>query len=379
MFKNFRTLIALVIFTGSFVAASAQTKPLNITTTAVPFLRIAPDARSGGMGDAGIATSPDANSSLWNIAKIPFARSKSAIGVTYIPWLRALSLKDVYYTSLAGYYQLDETQAISSSFKYFSLGNIQFIDDNGNNLNSFRPREYSFDAGYSRKLSNKLALGIALRYIHSSLAKGNYNGQTYKPASAVAGDINLFHDGTNGMTSSGLNWGVTVSNLGSKISYTNNDSRKDFLPANLGVGLAYTKVFNEATKATFTVDVNQLLVASPPELSGNNTSADSAAIENYRNKGVLSSAGSSFNNGPGQISAGAEVMFQEQFVLRGGYFYETKRNGGRRYYTVGGGLNYESLGLNFSFLIPSNKNGNGTISPLENTFRTSILFNLGRK
>ena len=168
-------LTALVMLTGSAFVVNAQSSsnPINVVTTAVPFLRISPDARSGGMGDVGIATIPDANSSFWNQAKIPFAVSKSAIGLTYTPWLKGLDLNDVYLASLAGYYQLDDQQAISASLRYFSLGNIQFTDALGNDLNLFRPREFAFDAGYSRKLSDKLGLGIALRFINSNLAGSN--------------------------------------------------------------------------------------------------------------------------------------------------------------------------------------------------------------
>lgn len=373
MFKNNFTLIALVFFTGGFISVTAQTKPLNIVTTAVPFLRIPSDARAGGMGDVGIATSADANAAFLNNAKTPFANNNGAIGFTYTPWLRGLGLQDVYLGSVAGYYKLDETQAISASLKYFSLGNIQFTDEMGNNLNSTKPKEYSFDAGYSRKLSDKLALGIALRYIHSSLASGSYNGQSYKAASAVAGDISLFHDGTSGMSTSGLNWGVTITNLGSKISYTNDANRKDYLPANLGVGLAYTKIFSEDSKITVALDVNKLLVPTPPQLSGSGTTGDSTAIANYRSKGVINSVFSSFNNGPGQIAAGAEFMYQNQFALRGGYFYESPAKGDRKFFTFGVGLYYNMFGVNFSYLIPS---GNYAVhSPLENTFHTTMIIN----
>ena len=376
MYKNYFTLILFIFFSQGFINVTAQTKPLNIVTTAVPFLRIPSDARAGGMGDVGIATSPDANASLLNNAKTPFANNRGGIGFTYTPWLRGLGLQDVYLGTVAGYYQLDETQAISGSLKYFSLGNIQFTDEMGNTLNSTKPNEYSFDAGYSRKLSDKLALGIALRYIHSNLASGSYNGQSYKAASAVAGDISLFHDGTSGMTNSGLNWGVTLTNLGSKISYTNDANRKDYLPANLGVGLAYTKMFNEDSKVTFALDVNKLLVPTPPQLSGSGTSSDSTAIANYRSKGVLNSVFNSFNDGPGLIAAGAEFMYQNQFAIRGGYFHESEAKGGRKFFTVGVGLYYNMFGVNFSYVIPS---GNYAVhSPLENTFHTTMTINFNK-
>jgi hypothetical protein len=379
-------LIGLSILIVSAVSVGAQTQSINVVTTAVPFLRISPDARSGGMGDIGVATPADANSSFWNQAKIPFAQSKTAISVNYTPWLKSLNLNDVYLAAVAGYHQLDETQAISASMRYFSLGNIQFTDALGNDLNSYRPREFSFDVAYSRKLSDKLGLGIALRYINSSLANGTYNGQSYKAGSSVAGDLSLFHDGTgNDPNVSGLNWGIVLSNLGSKISYTNDVTQKDYIPANLGVGIAYVKVFDETSKATFGLDINKLMVPTPPLLSGNNTSADSLAIANYRNQGVLSSWFKSFGDAPGgfseelkefQISIGAEYTYSNQFAFRAGYFNESASKGNRKYFTIGAGINYNMFGLNFSYLIPSGAGVNR--NPLANTIRFGLIFNLDK-
>lgn len=384
--KNATLKLAALAFTvGCASTVFAQSDRINVVTSAVPFLRISPDARSGGMGDVGIATAPDANSSFWNHAKIPFAVSKSAIAVTYTPWLKGLDLNDVYLAAVAGYYQLDDLQGISASLRYFSLGNIQFTDALGNDLNTFRPREIAFDAGYSRKLSDKLGIGIALRYINSSLASGNYGGQSYKPGSAVAGDLSIFNDGTvNSADGSGFNWGVTLSNLGSKISYTNDATQKDYIPANLGLGIAYTKVFDETSKATFGLDVNKLLVPTPPQFSEDgNTAEDSIILLNYRNQGVVSSWFKSFGDAPGgfseelreyQISVGAEYLYNNQFALRAGYFHEGKTKGDRKYFTLGAGLNYNMFGLNFSYLIPS---GNGiNRNPLSNTLRFSLIFNL---
>jgi hypothetical protein len=379
-------LIALSIIMIGTLTTNAQTNSINVVTTAVPFLRISPDARSGGMGDVGIATAPDANSSFWNQAKIPFAQSKASIAVSYTPWLKGLGLSDVYLASVAGYYQLDENQAISSSLRYFSLGNIQFTDALGNDLSTYRPREFGFDVGYSRKLSDKLGLGIALRYINSSLASGTFNGQSYKAGSAVAGDISLFHDGTGSdPNASGLNWGVTLHNLGSKISYTNDATQKDYIPANLGIGVAYTKVFDETSKATFGLDINKLLVPTPPVITGN-ASTDSAKIAQYRNKGVVSSWVSSFGDAPGggseelkeiQVSLGAEYMYNNQFAFRAGYFYEAPTKGNRQYFTLGAGINYNMIGINLSYLIPSG--GGVNRNPLANTIRFSLVFNLDKE
>ncbi len=377
-----RLTALLMLIGGAFVVnAQSNTNPINVVTTAVPFLRISPDARSGGMGDVGIATTPDANSSFWNQAKIPFALSKSSIALTYTPWLKGLDLNDVYLASAAGYYKLDEFQAISASLRYFSLGNIQFTDNLGNDLQTYRPREFAFDAGYSRKLTDKLGIGIALRYINSNLASGqSASGSTYKTGNSVAADLSVFHDGTAGSADgSGLNWGVTLSNLGTKISYTNDASEKDFIPANLGLGVAYVKAFDETNKITFGLDINKLLVPTPPAIG------DSAGLANYHSKGVLSSWFSSFGDAPGgfseeikefQVSVGAEYSYNDQFAFRAGYFYEAPTKGDRKYFTVGAGLNYNMFGLNFSYLIPS---GNGiNRNPLSNTLRFSLIFNLDK-
>ncbi|MEO6456031.1 MAG: type IX secretion system outer membrane channel protein PorV [Ginsengibacter sp.] len=378
---------ALAFLIGSSCTLIAQTNRINVVTSAVPFLRISPDARSGGMGDVGIATAPDANSSFWNQGKIPFAVSKAAIAVTYTPWLKGLDLNDVYLASLAGYYQLDELQSISGSMRYFSLGNIQFTDAYGNDLNTFRPREFSIDAGYARKLSDNLGLGIALRYINSSLASGTYGGQSYKPGSAVCADLSIFHDGTaSHEDGSGFNWGATLTNLGTKISYSNDATQKDYIPANLGLGIAYTKVFDETSKATFALDVNKLLVPTPPLFSdAGSTAEDSIKLLKYHNQGVVSSWFSSFGDAPGgfaeevkefQVSVGAEYMYNNQFALRAGYFYEAPTKGDRKYFTLGVGLNYNMFGLNFSYLIPSGSGVNR--NPLSNTLRFSLIFNLDK-
>jgi hypothetical protein len=290
--------------------------------------------------------------------------------------LKDLGLNDVYLASLAGYHKLDEEQAVSASIRYFSLGNIQFTDFAGNNLQSFRPREFSFDLGYSRKLSEKLGVGVALRYINSNLAGGQaVNGVSYKAGNAVAGDLSLFHTGLN-ENGDGWNWGITLSNLGSKISYTSDATQKDYIPANLGLGAAYTKVFDEENRITFGIDLNKLLVPTPPSLS------DSAALSQYRSKSVINSWFSSLGDAGGigneikevQASLGAEYTYMDQFAFRAGYFYEDKLKGNRKYFTLGAGIKYNVFGLNFSYLIPS---GNGVNrNPLSNTLRFSLIFDL---
>ena len=357
----------------------------SVVTTAVPFLRISPDARSTGMGDVGIATMPDAYSGFWNIAKTPFAKSKFNIGATYTPWLNDLDLKDVYFATLAGYYKLDETQAISSSLRYFSLGSIQFTDALGNQLQQVRPREFAIDLGYSRKLSSKNGIGIALRYINSDLQGGNTNGINYKTGTSVAADLHYYHQGASA-TGSGFNWGVTLSNLGAKISYTGDKTQQDYIPANLGVGASYTKVFDADNTLTFALDLNKLLVPTPPsKLSTETDSTYTVRVGEYRNKGVVSSWFSSFsdseNNG-GELrevtaAVGAEFWYKNQFAFRTGYFYENPEKGNRKFFTVGAGLKYNMIGINLSYLLPS---GSGTNrNPLSNTVRFGLTFDLDKK
>lgn len=376
--------LVMIVAGGSYTAnAQTSTNNINVVTTAVPFLRIAQDARAAGMGDVGIATSADANSSFWNIAKTPFATNKFSISGNYTPWLKDLDLKDVYLASVAGYYKLDESQALTASLRYFSLGSIQFTDFNGSNVGVNRPREFAFDLGYARKLSTKNSLGVAVRYINSQLASGAINGINYKTGTSVAADLHFFHNGAK-ENGAGLNWGATLSNLGAKISYTDDATQKDFIPANLGIGAAYTKVLDADNKLTFAVDLNKLLVPTPPTQGNLTDSAYSVKLKDYRTKGVVSSWFSSFgdaeDNG-GELreitaSIGAEYWYKNQFAFRAGYFYENPEKGNRKFFTIGAGLKYNSLGINLSYLLPS---GNGTNrNPLSNTIRFGLIFDMSK-
>ncbi|MEP6676126.1 MAG: type IX secretion system outer membrane channel protein PorV [Ferruginibacter sp.] len=370
-------LTALVTLLGVMtISVNAQnTNKINVVTSAVPFLRISPDARSGGMGDIGIATSADANSIYWNLAKTPFSTNKAGIGATYTPWLKDLGLNDVYLATLSGYYKLDEMSALSASFRYFSLGKIQFTDNLGNDLNQFSPREFAFDLGYSRKLGAKSSLGLAARYINSNLTGGQTtNGASTKTGSTVAADLSFFHKGAK-ENGEGLSWGIVLSNLGGKISYSDNAIQKDFLPADLGIGIAYTKVVDESNKLTFGLDLHKLMVPTPP------ASTDTVGINNYRTKGVVSSWFSSFGDAPDgfseeikevQASVGAEYVYNNQFAFRAGYFYENPAKGNRKYFTLGAGLKYNMVGLNFSYLLPQGSGVNR--NPLSNTLRFSLTF-----
>jgi len=382
--KILKLTVGIFLLMGAISARAQQTDKINVVTTAVPFLRISPDARAGGMGDLGVATSPDAMSPIWNLAKVPFAQKNFSVGLTYTPWLKDLGLNDVYLLALAGYIKLDEESAIGGSIRYFSLGNIQFTDQGGNDYGSGRPREFGIDAGYTRKLSDKIGLGIGLRYIRSNLA-GNLaqSGTAYKPGSTFAGDISFFYTGQN-EAGEGWNIGAALTNLGGKIGYTNDATQKDYIPANLSLGTTYTKVFDEQNKITFGLDLHKLLVPTPPNFVDPSDSATYAAqVADYRNKGVVSSWFSSFGDAPGgfkeeikewQISTGAEYAYNDQFFFRAGYFYENKDKGNRKYFTVGLGVKYNVFGLNFSYLVPSGSGVNR--NPLSNTLRFGLIFDL---
>ena len=379
--KYFKLTAAFVLLAG-LNSLYAQTDSINVVTTAVPFLRISPDARAGGMGDLGVATSPDASSSFWNLAKTPFAEKNFSIGLTYTPWLKDLGLNDVYLLALSGYYKLSDQEAISGSIRYFSLGNIQFTNPNGDYWGDGRPREFGIDAGYSRKLSDKIGIGVALRYINSNLAAGAPStGTAYKAGSTVAGDLSFFYTGINS-SGNGWNVGATLTNLGGKVGYTNDAQQKDYIPANLSIGTTYTAAIDETNKIQFGIDVHKLLVPTPPKFTGD-ISTDSALVAKYRNKGVVGSWFSSFGDAPGgfkeelkefQVSIGGEYSYNDQFFVRAGYFYEDKTKGNRKYFTVGLGLKYNVFGLNFSYLVPSGSGVNR--NPLSNTLRFGLVFDL---
>lgn len=367
----FRGMALLIMTLSGMLTANAQDGNINVVTSAVPFLRISPDARAGGMGDVGIATLPDANSSFWNQAKIPFATQKSAIGLTYTPWLSDIT-SDVYLATLAGYHKLDDEQALTGSLRYFNMGNIQFTNMDNQPLGSSTPRELAFDLGYARKLTSKLSIGLQLRYINSKLATGPIGNVNYKPGNAFAADLSLFGNHLDD-AGQGFTWGVTFSNLGTRISYTDNAANKDYIPANMGVGGAYTFVLDEDSKLTFGADINKLLV---PALSSTATADE---IEEYYNRNVFESWFKSFGGANGglktlQVSTGAEFSYVNQFFARAGYFYENKSQGGRKYLTMGVGVRYNFIGANFSYLIPS---GSGvTRNPLSNTVRFGLTFDL---
>lgn len=343
--------------------------------TPVAFLTISPDARSGALGDAGVAISPDANAIYWNPAKLAFLEKKFGLAVNYTPWLRNL-VNDMSISTLNGYYKVDANQAIGLNLTYFNLGDIQFTDENGNPIRDFNSREFAIGGTYSRKLSNNLGLAVALRFIHSNLA-GNFNfvgtGMQVKPGNTAAGDVALYYNKDLNISGNDVNFafGANISNLGAKISYTTRDQR-EFIPTNLKVGTGITYNADPYNKITWALDFNKLLVPTP---NANGTRS---------NKTFISGALGSFGDAPDgfseeleeiSIATGLEYWYNDLFSARAGYFSESRDKGNRKYFTLGIGVRYQKLGFDFAYLIPQQKGAN---SPLADTLRFSLLLNFGQ-
>lgn len=342
--------------------------------TAVPFLRIIPDARSGAMGDVGIALTPDANSILYNASKLAIADKKWGASVNFTPWFRNLGINDMFMLHQAGYYQFGNKvkQAFGLSFQYFDLGKITWTDFNAQPIGEGNPYEMALTGSYSRQLSEKWSLGLSAKYIHSDLATNvlTPSGIEIQSGKAFAMDVSTTYKKPLllGNMRTNLMIGVVASNIGNKISYVRN---RDFLPANLGIGGAWEMPFHANHKLLVTVEFNKLLVVTPQpnDLTGS-----------WRNVSVVKGIFKSFSDAPNGFkeemqeittSMGLEYWLFQHFALRGGYFHENKNKGGREFYTVGGGVRHRMFGLNVSYLLPTNN----IRSPLDNTWRFSLLVN----
>jgi len=345
----------------------------NAITTAVPFLAISPDARHAALGDAGVATSPDANSSYWNAGKLAFIDKKYGGTISYTPWLGKI-VNDMSIAYLSGFYKITQEQVVSMSIKYFDLGDISFRDANNNPLGDFNPREFAFDATYSRMLSQKFGMGISARYIYSNLT-GAFSGIDAKPGSSVAADIGAYYTTPVGKASS-LSLGAQISNIGAKLSYTDNQN-KDFLPVNLRLGGAYTTELDPYNSITFVLDFNKLLVPTPPIRATDGT----IVYGKDDNRSLLGGMFGSFSDAPNgfkeemqefMTSVGVEYWFKEVFAGRVGYFNESTNKGNRKYMTLGLGFRRKQFGIDVAYLVPVNKRE----SPLAETLRFTLLFQL---
>ncbi|MFN9380887.1 MAG: type IX secretion system outer membrane channel protein PorV [Bacteroidota bacterium] len=352
----------------------------NTVVSAVPFLRIISDARSGAMGDAGIAVSADPNAMHFNASKLVFSDQSLGLAATYTPWLRSIGLNDVYLAYLTGFKKINDLQTVGFGLRYFSLGSIQFTDPNGTPLNTGRPNEFELSGAYARKLSEKLSAAVTGKFIYSNLAAGNIvNGEVIEPGIAGAADFSMTYKTPIKVSKgeSDLTIGLAITNIGSKITYTNSLFR-DFLPANFGLGGAWTFNFDTHNSLTFTTDINKMLVPTP--CLGLDCDQDRDGRADYKDVSPVSAIFSSWADAPEGLSeeiivftysVGTEYWYDKQFAVRAGYFSEHRQKGNRKFFTVGLGLKYNLFGLNFSYLVPTTSRRN----PLDNTLRFSMLFN----
>lgn len=358
----------------------------NALLSAVAFLRINPDARSGAMGDVGLATSADPNAMHFNASKLAFAKNDMAISATYSPWLQGIGLKDVYLAYLSGYKRIDKLQTIGFDLRFFSLGSIDYTDGQGNPRGSGKPRELAASFAYARKLTEKFSTALTARYVYSNLASDQeVDGVSISAGNAFAADLsfNYNHDVTVGGYKSKMRYGMAVTNIGSKITYTKNAKLRDFLPGNLGLGAALDLNFDDYNSLTVSLDMNKLLVPTPTSpLDTTNYDPDGDGVADYRNKNLISGIFGSFADAPGgfseelseiNYSIGAEYWYDNQLAIRAGYYYEHPRKGNRQFLTLGAGLKYNILNMNISYLVPT---GNQR-SPLDNTLRFGIIFDMG--
>ncbi len=350
---------------------------LNAITTGVPFLMIAPDARSGAMGDAGVASSPDANSIHWNPAKYAFMKDELSLNISYIPWLRNL-VDDINFQNISGSYKISKNQAVGFSLMYFSLGDITFTNSTGHPIRDFKPNEFSIDAAYALKLSDRISGAVALRYIHSNLTGGIAvaGSEPSHPGNAIAGDIAMFY--TQPLTIKGkkanISAGVNIANLGSKISYS--DTYYEFIPATFRTGVSFSYEIDNYNKITANFDINRLLVPTPPLLDSTGNVIKGKSTDVSVPVGVFRS----FGDAPGGFkeelhentySLGFEYWYNNLFALRAGYFYEHPTKGNRKYFTTGMGLRLNVFSLDFAYLFPLG----GSHNPLANTLHFTLGFN----
>ncbi len=410
------TALSAQVNTGCISEISGQQcgPRLNTITTAVPFLMIGPDSRSGGMGDAGVALPPDANALHWNPSKLAFAENPGEFRISVSPWLRNL-VPDMSLAYLAGYKKLNKRSALGGSLRYFNLGSITFTDQNGGIIRDFKPAEFAVDVSFAQQFSDRFAGGISLRYINSNLTGGlNVSGANTKAGQAVAADISFFYRNTD-MTIAGKKatfaFGLDASNIGNRMSYSET-SRVDYLPINLRLGPGLTVDIDQYNTITFNADVNKLLVPTPPVYKTEpdpNTGAPRYVTDgngNYvvfsgedPNRGVASGIFGSFSDAPGDVyvdaqgvqhvepgsrlreelreiyyGGGLEYWYAKQFAFRTGYFWEAATKGNRKYFTMGLGVKYSIFSLDFSYLI-----ANSQRSPLANTLRFTLGFNFDGK
>ena len=380
MNKNKRTLLTLVCWflLAAFAWADDDKNTMfNPVEHAVISQTIAPDARSAGMGDVGAATDPDVNSQYWNPAKYPFCISRAGVALNYTPWLRQL-VSDIDLAYMAGYYRIGDYSSLSGSLRYFSLGEVELVDQDGMTV---KPYEMSLDAAYSLMLSEKFSIAAAIRWIYSDL-RYDYSEDS-KPASAFAADLAMYYNNyvMLGNRECQLGLGLNISNIGSKISYYG-DEESQFIPTNMRLGASLMVPIDEWNRFSISADANKLLVPTvPKQLEGENASEYQDRVRReYSDMGSISGIFKSFSDAPDgfkeeleeiQWSVGAEYVYNDKFSLRAGYHHQAESKGNLKYFTVGGGFRMNVFSLDVGYVISTAKT-----NPLDQTLRFTLAFDM---
>ena len=369
LFPIFSNLRAQTVGSGSSLIGQDSTN--RVITTAVPFLGITPDARAAALGDAGVASSADANSAYWNSAKLVFIEKDYGFSASYTPWLGKI-INDMSVFYLTGFYKIDRRQAVAFSMKYFDLGEVQFNQgpDPADLLGRYSPREFAFDVTYSRLLTERISIGGALRYIHSNLTGYlSTNSFDASPGNSLAVDLGFYYTKPVTWKNSTLSLGATITNLGGKISYSDSQNT-DFLPTNLRLGGAFKMELSPLNTFTFLLDFNKLMVPSPAP--GSKTKPMLSGV-----LGSFSDAQGGFSEEMREIttSLGVEYWYNNTFAGRLGYFYESTDKGNRKYLTIGVGIKYQKFGLDIAYLVPTNNRENA----LAETIRFTLTMLLDKK
>ena len=366
-----------LVSAGMAKADDYKTTTFNPVDHAVISQTIAPDARSAGMGDVGVATDPDVNSQYWNPAKYPFCISRAGVALNYTPWLRQL-VNDIDLAYVAGYYRVGEYGALSGSLRYFSLGEV-FTSETSDM--TVKPYEMSLDVAYSRMLSETFSMAVALRWLYSDL-RYDYSEDS-KPASAFAADVAFYYNNylMLGSRECQLGLGLNLSNMGSKISFYGDDESQ-FIPANLRLGASLMIPVDEYNRFSISADANKLLVPTVPRQGVDESNSDyqDRVRREYSDVSSIKGMFQSFSDAPGgfkeeleeiQWSVGAEYVYHDKFSLRAGYHHESESKGNRKYFTVGGGFRMSVFSLDVGYVISTAQS-----NPLDQTLRFTLAFDM---
>ena len=379
-----RLTLVLSLMLLMTLSASAQLKKTDIFNpvyTAVTSQTIAPDARAAGMGDVGVATDPDVNSQYWNPAKYPFTISRAGVSLNYTPWLRQL-VNDLYLANLVGYYRIGDFSAVSTSLRYFNMGEVTMKEPiGGSNGMTINPYEMSFDVAYSLLLSEKFSIAAGLRWIYSDLTY-DYSSET-TPGSAFAADIAAYYQNyiNIGQRECQVGVGLNISNIGSKINF-GSDTNSEFIPTNMRLGASLMIPVDEYNRFSIAADANKLLVPTRP-IQGENESQvdyDARLQKDYYDVSSIAGIFKSFGDAPGGFkeefqevgwSLGGEYTYNDKFSLRAGYHHESETKGNRKYFTVGAGFKMSAFSLDAGYVIATAKS-----NPLDQTLRFTLTFDM---